>query len=70
MSHVGVGPRAVMRSVAFLTAGVLAVPALAGCTSEDPAGKPLAEQDVAAAAAPGSPTAAPCAGPWTRCRTR
>ncbi|MFJ6072527.1 ABC transporter family substrate-binding protein [Streptomyces sp. NPDC093065] len=49
MSHVGVGPRAVMRSVAFLTAGVLAVPALAGCTSEDPAGKPLAEQDVAAA---------------------
>ncbi|MFD7062526.1 ABC transporter family substrate-binding protein [Streptomyces sp. NPDC059906] len=50
MSHVGVGPRAVMRSVAFLTAGVLAVPALAGCTSEDPAGKPLAEQDVAAAA--------------------
>ncbi|CAL9571116.1 ABC transporter family substrate-binding protein [Streptomyces sp. enrichment culture] len=50
MSHVGVGPRAVMRSVAFLTAGVLAVPALAGCTSEDPSSKPLAEQDVAAAA--------------------
>ncbi|WP_030869512.1 ABC transporter family substrate-binding protein [Streptomyces violaceoruber] len=50
MSHVGVGPRAVMRAVAFLTTGVLAVPALAGCTSEDPAGKPLAEQDVAAAA--------------------
>ncbi len=50
MSHVRVGPRAVMRSVAFLTAGVLAVPALAGCTSEDPAGKPLAERDVAAAA--------------------
>ncbi|MET7319918.1 ABC transporter family substrate-binding protein [Streptomyces sp. NPDC005549] len=50
MSHVGVGPRAVMRSVAFLTAGVLAVPALAGCTSEDPSGKPLAGQDVAAAA--------------------
>ncbi|MFF4914456.1 ABC transporter family substrate-binding protein [Streptomyces tendae] len=50
MSHVGVGPRAVMRSVAFLTAGVLAVPALAGCTSEDPSGKPLAERDVAAAA--------------------
>ncbi|MFC7936639.1 ABC transporter family substrate-binding protein [Streptomyces sp. NPDC057387] len=49
MSHVGVGPRAVMRSVAFLSAGVLAVPALAGCTSEDPAGKPLAAQDVAAA---------------------
>ncbi|AQS67721.1 ABC transporter family substrate-binding protein [Streptomyces pactum] len=50
MSYVGVGPRAVMRSVAFLTAGVLAVPALAGCSSEDPSGKPLAEQDVAAAA--------------------
>ncbi|MFG2682312.1 ABC transporter family substrate-binding protein [Streptomyces sp. NPDC048392] len=53
MSHVGVGPRAVMRSVAFLTAGVLAVTALAGCTSEDRSGKPLAEQDVAAAARAG-----------------
>jgi peptide/nickel transport system substrate-binding protein len=50
MSHVGVGPRAVTRSVAFLTASVLAVPALAGCSSEDPSGKPLAEQDVASAA--------------------
>ncbi|WP_432081485.1 ABC transporter substrate-binding protein [Streptomyces sp. WAC 04229] len=50
MSHVGVGPRAVMRSVAFLTAGALAVPALAGCTSEEPSGKPLAEQDTAATA--------------------
>ncbi|MGV9968706.1 ABC transporter family substrate-binding protein [Streptomyces olivaceus] len=50
MSHVRVGPRAVTRSVAFLTAGVLAVPALAGCTSDEPAGKPLAAQDVAAAA--------------------
>ncbi len=49
MSHVGAGPRAVMRSVAFLTAGVLAVPALAGCSSEDPAGKPLAGQDIASA---------------------
>ncbi|MFH8978106.1 ABC transporter family substrate-binding protein [Streptomyces sp. NPDC017890] len=49
MSHVGVGPRAVMRSVAFLTAGVLAVPALAGCSSEDPSGKPLAGQDIASA---------------------
>ncbi|GAB2856389.1 ABC transporter family substrate-binding protein [Streptomyces deserti] len=51
MSHDGVGPRprAVMRSVAFLTAGVLAVPALAGCGSEDPAGKPLAGQDIAPA---------------------
>ncbi|MER7054587.1 ABC transporter family substrate-binding protein [Streptomyces sp. NPDC000351] len=50
MSYVGVGPSAVMRSVAFLTAGVLAVPALAGCSSEDPSGKPLAEQDIASAA--------------------
>ncbi|MEU4483545.1 ABC transporter family substrate-binding protein [Streptomyces purpurascens] len=47
MSQHGVGPRAVSRSVAFLlTAGVLAVPALAGCGSEDPAGKPLAGQDI------------------------
>ncbi|MFF8676865.1 ABC transporter family substrate-binding protein [Streptomyces sp. NPDC015237] len=50
MSHVGVGPRAVMRSVAFLTAGALAVPALAACTSGEPKGKPLAGQDTAAAA--------------------
>lgn len=50
MSHVGVGPRAVMRSVAFLTAGVLAVPALTGCTSEDPSGKPLAGPELASAA--------------------
>lgn len=53
MSHDGVGPRpsrgAVMRSVAFLTAGALTVPALAGCSSEDPAGKPLAAQDIAPA---------------------
>ena len=40
MSHDGVGLRAVMRSVAFLTAGVLAVPALAACSAEDQAGKP------------------------------
>ncbi|CAL9572272.1 hypothetical protein SUDANB15_04827 [Streptomyces sp. enrichment culture] len=46
MSHDGVGPRAALRSVALLTAGVLAVPALAGCGSEDPAGKPLAGPDV------------------------
>ncbi|MFD5161910.1 ABC transporter family substrate-binding protein [Streptomyces hawaiiensis] len=46
MSQHGVGPRAVTRSVAFLTAGVLAVPALAGCASEDPSGKPLAGQDI------------------------
>ncbi len=48
MSHDGIGPRAVLRSVApSLTAGVLTVPALAGCGSEDPAGKPLAGADVA-----------------------
>ncbi|MFJ7332244.1 ABC transporter family substrate-binding protein [Streptomyces sp. NPDC101116] len=46
MSQHGVGPRAVTRSVAFLTAGVLAVPALAGCGSDDPSGKPLAGQDI------------------------
>ncbi|TQJ89742.1 ABC transporter family substrate-binding protein [Streptomyces sp. SLBN-31] len=50
MSHDGVGPRAVMRSVAFLTAGALAVPLLAGCGSDDEAGKPLAEPDIAPAA--------------------
>ncbi|MEU8848511.1 ABC transporter family substrate-binding protein [Streptomyces sp. NPDC048564] len=53
MSHDGFGPRpgrtAVMRSVAFLTAGVLALPALAGCSDPDPAGKPLAGQDIAPA---------------------
>ncbi|MFB8249796.1 ABC transporter family substrate-binding protein [Streptomyces sp. NPDC055952] len=46
MSQHSVGPRALARSAAFLTAGVLAVPALAGCGSEDPAGKPLAGQDI------------------------
>ncbi|MDT9697781.1 ABC transporter family substrate-binding protein [Streptomyces sp. P17] len=35
-----------MRSVVFLSVGALA---LAGCSSEDPAGKPLAEQDIAPA---------------------
>ncbi|GGS15967.1 lipoprotein [Streptomyces humidus] len=49
MSHDGVGPRAVTRSVAFLTAGVLAVPLLTGCGSPDEAGRPLAHQDVARA---------------------
>ncbi|MGC5240230.1 ABC transporter family substrate-binding protein [Streptomyces albogriseolus] len=50
MSHDGIGPRAVLRSVAFLTAGMLTVPALAGCgSSEDHAGKPLAGADVAGA---------------------
>ncbi|WP_037676317.1 ABC transporter family substrate-binding protein [Streptomyces griseus] len=50
MSYDGVGPRAVMRSVAFLTTGALAMLTLAGCGSEDEAGKPLAKQDVARAA--------------------
>lgn len=50
MSHDGVGPRAVMRSVAFLTAGALVAPALAGCSSDDdPAGRPLAGGDIARA---------------------
>lgn len=49
MSHDGVGPRAALRSLAFLTVGVLAVPALAGCGSDDPAGKPLAGADIARA---------------------
>ncbi|MFR0358025.1 ABC transporter family substrate-binding protein [Streptomyces sediminimaris] len=55
MSHDGVGPRSVrpraaLRSAAFLAVGALAVPALTGCSSEDPAGKPLAGPDVAPAA--------------------
>ncbi|MFE9686325.1 ABC transporter family substrate-binding protein [Streptomyces sp. NPDC006285] len=49
MSHDGVGLRAVARSVAFLTAGVLAVPALAGCSEQDEADKPVAGQDIAPA---------------------
>ncbi|MFD7688550.1 ABC transporter family substrate-binding protein [Streptomyces sp. NPDC059781] len=49
MSHDGVGPRAALRPLAFLTVGVLAVPALAGCGSDDPAGKPLAGADIARA---------------------
>lgn len=49
MSHDGVGLRAVMRSVAFLTAGALAVPALTACSSEDAASKPVAGQDIAPA---------------------
>ncbi|MEU9208268.1 ABC transporter family substrate-binding protein [Streptomyces sp. NPDC048415] len=50
MSHDGVGLRAVMRSVAFLTAGALAVPALAACSADDEAGQPVAAQDIAPAA--------------------
>lgn len=47
MSHDGVRLRAVTRSVAFLTAGALAVTTLAACSSEDESGKPLAGQDIA-----------------------
>ncbi|WP_043674804.1 ABC transporter family substrate-binding protein [Streptomyces xylophagus] len=47
MSHDGVRLRAVMRSVAFLTAGALAVPTLAACGADDESGKPLAGQDIA-----------------------
>ncbi|MER6979904.1 ABC transporter substrate-binding protein, partial [Streptomyces carpinensis] len=47
MSYDRVGPRAVMRSVAFLAAGALAVPLLAGCGSDDEGSKPLARQDIA-----------------------
>lgn len=49
MSHEGVGLRAVMRSAAFLTAGVLAVPALSACSADDEADKPTAVQDIAPA---------------------
>ncbi|NEB04448.1 ABC transporter family substrate-binding protein [Streptomyces sp. SID13726] len=49
MSHHAVTLRAVMRSVAFLAAGALAVPALAGCSSGEKPSKPLAEQDIAPA---------------------
>jgi peptide/nickel transport system substrate-binding protein len=44
----GTSRRRLQRSaVTFLTAGALAVPLLAGCGSEDKAGKPLAGQDIA-----------------------
>lgn len=49
MSHDGVGLRAVMRSAAFLTAGVLAVPALSACSADDDADRPAAAQDIAPA---------------------
>ncbi|MFD6290532.1 ABC transporter family substrate-binding protein [Streptomyces sp. NPDC060205] len=49
MSHDGVGLRAVTRSAAFLTAGVLAAGALAGCSEQDEAGRPAAGQDIASA---------------------
>src|SRR5256885_16995001 len=41
--------RSIVRAVAFLSAGMLAVPALAGCASEDDAGKPLAGPEIAPA---------------------
>ncbi|MFE7440971.1 ABC transporter substrate-binding protein [Streptomyces chartreusis] len=47
MSHEGIATRSVMRSVAFLGASALAVSVLAGCSDPDPAGKPLAGQDIA-----------------------
>ncbi|MFF8654893.1 ABC transporter substrate-binding protein [Streptomyces huasconensis] len=46
MSHDRVG----VRSVVFLATGVLVLPALAGCSSHDEAGKPAAGQDIAPAA--------------------
>ncbi|MGW2226397.1 ABC transporter family substrate-binding protein [Streptomyces formicae] len=46
MSH----DRVRVRSVVFLATGVLALPALAGCSSNDEAGRPTAGQDVAPAA--------------------
>ncbi|NKI39948.1 ABC transporter substrate-binding protein [Streptomyces physcomitrii] len=49
MSHEGAGRRSVMRSVAFLTTGVLAVPALAACSSEEKEAPPTARQDLGSA---------------------
>ncbi|MGW1253999.1 ABC transporter family substrate-binding protein [Streptomyces sp. NPDC002513] len=50
MSHDGVGRSAVLRSVAFLTAGALAVTALAACSSDDKkTSTPAAGQDIAPA---------------------
>ncbi|MFK4071692.1 ABC transporter family substrate-binding protein [Streptomyces sp. NPDC029674] len=46
MSH----DRVRVRSVVFLATGVLALPALAGCSSNDEAGRPAAGQDIAPAA--------------------
>ncbi len=50
MSHDGVRLRSLLRSVAILTAGALAVPALAGCGADDDSGAPAAAQDIAPAA--------------------
>ncbi|MFJ5529888.1 ABC transporter family substrate-binding protein [Streptomyces sp. NPDC093261] len=50
MSHDGVGRSAVLRSVAFLTAGALAVTALAACSSDaKKTSTPAAGQDIAPA---------------------
>ncbi|WP_416972083.1 ABC transporter substrate-binding protein [Streptomyces sp. 4F14] len=49
MSYDGVSTRAVMRSVAFLTAGALAVPLLTGCAGDDETPRPLAGQQTGAA---------------------
>ncbi|GHJ35749.1 ABC transporter family substrate-binding protein [Streptomyces sp. TS71-3] len=50
MSHDGVRLRSVMRSAAFLTAGVLVVPGLAGCgDSNEDSDDPAAAQDIAPA---------------------
>ncbi|MER6156161.1 ABC transporter substrate-binding protein [Streptomyces sp. NPDC001868] len=43
-------PRTPRRSLAFLAAGVLTMPLLSGCGEEDPAGRPVAGQDIAPAA--------------------
>ncbi|MDX2577614.1 ABC transporter family substrate-binding protein [Streptomyces scabiei] len=48
--HDRVRPRALRRTLAFLAAGVLTVPVLSGCSEEDPAGRPVAGQDIAPAA--------------------
>ncbi|MGV9242981.1 ABC transporter family substrate-binding protein [Streptomyces sp. NPDC003710] len=50
MSHDGVGRSAVMRSVAFLTAGALAVTALAACSDDRKPSTPAAGADIAPAA--------------------
>ncbi|MEU6364462.1 ABC transporter family substrate-binding protein [Streptomyces sp. NPDC046931] len=50
MSHDGVGRSAVLRSVAFLTAGALAVTALAACSDDRKTSTPAAGQDIAPAA--------------------
>jgi peptide/nickel transport system substrate-binding protein len=50
MSHDGVRPRALRRSVAFLLAGALTVSALSACSSDEKENRPLAGQDIAPAA--------------------